>query len=114
MAQHIAEYLSKMNSLQRGDPADVWKQLYQGNVCVKKTDLAFCSLGVDHALEKDYKRLKVLGGLKCIMHKPAALERFFHSTSELENIILGREYGRVPGPHVSRWGSKCSIEPPKF
>jgi len=84
-AQHIPEYLSKMYSLQTSDP-DIWKYFCEGNFCVKKTELSFCSLGVDQALEQENKRLKVLGGLKGITHNPAALQRFFLIAPELERL----------------------------
>jgi hypothetical protein len=74
-----------MYSLQTSDP-DVWKQFCEGNFCVKKTELSFCSLAVDHALEQENKRLKVLGGLKGITHKPAALQRFFLIAPELQRL----------------------------
>ena len=47
-AQHIPEYLVKMYRLQESDP-EVWEQFCKGNFCVKKSEMSFCSLGVDHA-----------------------------------------------------------------
>lgn len=84
-AQHIPEYISKMYSLQTSDP-DVWEQFCEGNFCVRKTELSFCSLGVDQALEQENKRLKVLGGLKGITQKPEALQRFFLIAPELQRL----------------------------
>jgi len=82
-AQNIPEYLAKMYSLQVSDP-DVCEQFCNRNFCVKKTEMPFCSLGVDHALEHEKKRLKVLGGLKDITRNLGVLQRFFLIDPELE------------------------------
>ena len=74
--QHVPEYLGKMNNLQRTDP-EMWQTFKSGNLCVKKGPIPFRSLGVDHALEQENRTMKIMGGLRGLMYRPAALARFF-------------------------------------
>ena len=79
-----------MYILQESDP-DVWKQLCKGNFCVKKRERYFCCMGVDYVLEQENERLKVIGGLKGITHKPEALQRFFLIAPELARLLSEAE-----------------------
>ena len=60
-AQNVPEYIARMYSLKTTDP-EIREDLNNGNVCVKKSVTAFCRIGIDHALEQDNKKMKVLVG----------------------------------------------------
>ena len=49
-AQMVPLYLAEMHSLKESD-LDIWTEFSQGHFCVKKSQVPFCSIGVDHALE---------------------------------------------------------------
>ena len=53
------------------------------NSCVRKSEVSFTSIGVDHALEQENSRLKVFGGIRGITQKPATLMKFFLVSPEL-------------------------------
>lgn len=84
-AQHVPDYLARMHSLKDTDPG-VWKEFISGNFCVKKSRIPFTSIGVDHALEQENRKMKVLGGLKGITQKPETLARFFLIAPELARL----------------------------
>jgi len=84
-AQMVPLYLAEMYSLKESDP-DVWTEFSQGHFCVKKSQVPFCSIGVDHALEHVNRSMKVKGGLSGITQKPAALLRFFLIAPELARL----------------------------
>jgi hypothetical protein len=88
--QHVPEYIAKMYELQHSDP-DVWDELVNGNFCVKKSLIPFTSLGVDQALEQENRTMKVLGRLRSLTQKPAALARFFLVAPELARLSLEAE-----------------------
>lgn len=45
--------------------SDLWKQLKQnGNFVVTKNNIKFTSIGLDHGLEQEIKKLKIAGGIK--------------------------------------------------
>ena len=52
-------YLAEMSSLEVSDP-ETWKVLEEGNMSVFKSNIPFCGLGVDHALEQEIRSLKVM------------------------------------------------------
>ena len=84
-AQHVPDYLARMTSLKDSDP-NVWKEFTNGNFCVKKSLIPFTSIGVDHALEQENRKMKVLGGLKGITQKPETLARFFLIAPEMSRL----------------------------
>lgn len=57
-AQMVPLYLAEMHSLKESDP-DIWSEFSQGHFCVKKSQVPFCSIGVDHALEHVNRAMKV-------------------------------------------------------
>ena len=57
-----------------------------GILCVKKNEVSFTSIDVDHALEQENSRLKVLGGISGITLKPATLRNFFLVSPELARL----------------------------
>ena len=74
-----------MHSLKDSDP-DIWKEFMNCNFCVKKSLIPFTSIGVDHALEQENRKMKVLGGLKGITQKPETLARFFLIAPEMSRL----------------------------
>ena len=46
----------------------------------------FTSLGVDHALKQENRTMKIMGGLRGLTYRPAALTRFFLVAPELERL----------------------------
>ena len=48
--QMVPLYLAEMHSLKESDP-DIWTEFNLGHFCVKKSQVSFYSIGVDHALE---------------------------------------------------------------
>ena len=89
-AQHVPEYLAKMYHLQETDP-EIWDEFSKGNFSVSKGDVGFTSIGVDHALEQENRKMKVLGGLKGISQKPNTLTRFFLAAPELARLARSVE-----------------------
>ena len=84
-AQMVPLYLAEMHSLEESDP-DIWTEFKKGHFCIKKSQVPFCSIGVDHALEHVNRTMKVKGGLSGITQKPAALLRFFLIAPELTRL----------------------------
>ena len=84
-AQYIPEYIAKMQQLETTDPF-IWHEFMEGNFCVKKSSVAFSSIGVDHAIEHVNRSMKVMGGIRGITQKPAALSRFFLIAPELARL----------------------------
>ena len=52
-----------------------WQYL-KDNFSINKMSIPFCSIGSDHALEKNNKLLKVNGGVVGLRQNPTALHRF--------------------------------------
>ena len=75
-AQHVPDYPPRMYNLKDSDP-DIWKEFTNGNFCVKKSLTPYTSVGVDHALEQENRKIKVLRGLKGIKQKSETLADFF-------------------------------------
>ena len=48
----------------RVEDEKTWNFLNEGNFSVNKSDVPFCAIGADHALEQENRRMKVLGGYK--------------------------------------------------
>ena len=99
-AQYVPDYIAKMQELEKTAPS-VWHEFMQGNFCVKKSCVPFTSIGVDHAIEHVNRSMKVMGGIRGITQKPAALTRFFLIAPELarlskeaEDLAVVTEEGR--------------------
>lgn len=75
-AEIVPGYLAQMHSLRTSDPC-IWDEFQQGNFCVNKNMIPFCSTGVDHAIEHVNRMMKVKGTLSGITLKPGARARFF-------------------------------------
>ena len=61
-ARFTPVYLSEMFSLKRRDQQTL-EFLVAGNFSVNKSQVPFCALGTDHALEQENRKMKVLGGI---------------------------------------------------
>ena len=79
-------YLAEMDSLPETDP-DVYAEFLSGNWVVNKnTNIPFCALGADHALEHVNRSMKVHGGLVGITLNQTARNKFFLTAPEMANL----------------------------
>ena len=76
-ARMVPLYLAEMDSLPATDP-DVFAEFLSGNWVVNKnSNIPFCALGADHALEHVNRSMKVQGGLVGITLNQTAWNKFF-------------------------------------
>lgn len=45
----------------------LWTEFLKGNFVITKSKIKFTSIGLDHGLEQEIKKLKILGGIKGIV-----------------------------------------------
>ena len=67
------------------DP-DIYEEFQKGNWVVNKTNIPFCAVGPDHALEQVNRSMKVAGGLIGITQKANARTKFFLIAPEMANL----------------------------
>lgn len=85
-ARMVPLYLAEMDSLPETDP-DVYAEFLSGNWVVNKnTNIPFCALGADHALEHVNRSMKVRGGLVGITLNQTARNKFFLTAPEMANL----------------------------
>ena len=85
-ARMIPVYLAEMSSLKASDP-EIYEKLIQGNWLVNKnTEVPFCAIGADNALEHKNRSMKVSGGLIGITLNQAARTKFFLIAPELASL----------------------------
>ena len=86
-ARLVPLYLADMYTLKENDQ-QTWECLSNGNFTVSKSDICFTSIGVDHALEQENKRLKVYGGIKGLtnVNNMSALNKFMLIEPEINDI----------------------------
>lgn len=65
-----------------------WSELSSGGWVDSNTNVPFCSLRTDEALEQENRKIKVLGGVVNITQRKSALTRVF-STFSLQWPKLG-------------------------
>lgn len=82
-------YLAEMSSLEVSYP-ETWKVLEEGNMSVIKSNIPFCGLVVDHALEQQIKSLKVMVGITGIPQNNKALTRYLLTAPEI--ICLAKDF----------------------
>lgn len=82
----IAWYLAEMETLKTTDP-EIWEEFKKGNWVVNKSQVPFCSLGADEALEHENRAMKVTGGIVGITLNENARTRFFLSSPELIRLV---------------------------
>ena len=97
-----------MKALEYSDP-ELWEVFLNGGFCVKKTDIPFTSLGMDHAGEQVIKNLKGEGGgIKGISNNENARLRFFLSSPVLAKIsddikkMINKDGGDTSKHHLDR------------
>lgn len=83
-------YLAQTNKIEVDDPA-LYNEFMQGNFCVNKNEIPFCTIGPDHAIEHVNKIMKIRGGLKGLTQQPAAMARWFLIVPELSRLALQAE-----------------------
>ena len=82
-ARMIPLYIAEMDGLKKTDP-DVVKKTLKGNWLVNKnSQVPFCALGTDHALEHINRSMKVSGGLIGITLNANAHDKFIMVAPEL-------------------------------
>ena len=79
-------YLSQMYAIKEKDP-QTWEFLSDGGFSVNKLKVQFSSIGSDHGIEQENRGLKVTGGIRGIAHSQQALDEYFLTTVEMENIV---------------------------
>ena len=84
-AKFTPAYLSEMFALKILDQQS-WKFLELGNFSVNKSQVPFCALGTDHALEQENRKMKVLEGICGLANRKNALENYFLLSPLLGNI----------------------------
>ena len=78
-------YLSEVLAL-KSQGQQSWKFLKSGNFSVKKSQVPFCALGTDHALEQENRKMEVLEGICGLANRKNALENYFLLSPLLGNI----------------------------
>ena len=87
-ARLLPLYLSSMKHVEHNHP-NIWQEFMAGKLfCVTKSQIPFTSIGPDHALEQENRRLKVNGGVIGITQNENALRRFFLIAPELKRLCL--------------------------
>ena len=85
-ARMIPLYLAEMQMLPESDP-DIFEEFLKGDWVVNKnSQVPFCALGADHALEQVNRSMKVSGGLVGITLNPHARTKFFLIAPELARL----------------------------
>ena len=79
-------YCAEMRKLETSDPA-TWKALEDGDFCVTKSSIPFCSIGPDHGIEHENRTMKVIGGITGITQNEATLDNFFLIAPELARLV---------------------------
>ena len=79
-----------MRKLETSDP-NTWKALEDGDFCVTKSIIPFCSIGPDRGIEQENRTMKVIGGITGITQKEAALDKCFLIAPELARLV--NEFG---------------------
>ena len=92
-----------MRKLETSDP-DTWKALENGDFCVTKSSIPFCSIGPDHGIEQENRTMKVIGGITGITQKKATLDKFFLIVPELARLV--NEFGEFNGVSIKQERTK--------
>jgi len=84
-ARLLPLYISTMQETQQQQPG-VWAEFVKGNFCVTKGNAGYTSIGPDHSIEHEIRKLKVTGGIVGITQNENSLDKFFLIAPELSNI----------------------------
>ena len=79
-------YLSQMYALKEKDP-QTQEFLSNREFLVNKSKVPFSFIGSDHGIEEENRAPKVTGGVRGIAHSQQALDEYFLTTAEMENIV---------------------------
>ena len=96
-------YCAEMRKLETSDP-DTWKALEDGDFCVTKSSIPFCSIGPDHEIEQENRTMKVIGGITGITQKEATLDNVFLIAPELARLV--NEFGEFNGVSIKQERTK--------
>ena len=96
-------YCAEMRKLETSDPA-TWKALEDGDFCVTKSSIPFCSIGPDHGIEHENRTMKVIGGITGITQNDATLDKFFLIAPELARLV--KEFGDLNSVSVKQQRTK--------
>lgn len=96
-------YCAEMRKLETSDH-DTWKALEDGDFCVTKSSIPFCSIGPDHGIEQENRTMKVIGGITGITQKEATLDKFFLIAPELARLV--NEFGDLNGVSIKQERTK--------
>eukprot|EP00794_Sanderia_malayensis_P013186 gene13186-14534_t len=107
-SQYTPEYIANMYDLRKTKP-DAWEQLSTAGFCVKKNQVPFTSIGVDHALEQEKRRMKALGGVKGLTQNHDQLTQFCLIAPEL--VTLSAQIECVSGMVQSSRKKNHEISP---
>eukprot|EP00795_Rhopilema_esculentum_P016886 gene16886-8363_t len=92
---HVAE----MYKLETEDPA-TWLALNSRDMSVCKSNIPFCGIGVDHALEQEIRNFKGVGGVTGITQNDDALTQYLLTAPEISRMI--KEYWRKDGSNEKK------------
>ena len=53
---------------------DLWREFELGNLCVTKSNVKFTSIGPDHGIEQENRKMKVAGGIIGVTQNENALK----------------------------------------
>ena len=81
-----------MSSLEVSDP-ETWKVLEEGNMSVFKSNIPFCGLGIEHALEQEIRSFKVMERITGITQNDKALTRCLLTAPEITSLV--KDFGMV-------------------
>ena len=79
-------HLPEMFALKTNNP-NTWNFFQNGHFSVDKSSVPFSALDKDHALEQEYKKMKILCGIIGIANKLNHTEQPFHCSPILRNIV---------------------------
>ena len=79
-------YISQMYTLKKDDPV-TWDFLENGYFTVNKSDVPFCRIGGDHAIEHENRAIKVSGGIIGFVNNEEALQRYFMIAPEMSVLL---------------------------
>ena len=65
---------------------EIWAEFMKGNFCVTKGVAGFTSIGPDHGIEQENRKLRVIGGIVGITQNEKSLDKYFLIAPELWNI----------------------------
>ena len=84
-ARLLPLYIYIMQQIEKYHP-EIWAEFKNGNFCITKGVAGFTSIGPDHGIEQENRKLKVIGGIVGITQKEKSLDKYFLIAPELSNL----------------------------